>query len=249
MNTVKILASIVIVILLLCGGALWWLAGGSLNEFVKQQIETVGTQVTKQNVTVQAVDIQLTQGAGSILGLNLANPSQYKATHAFTLGEVTLDINLKSLTSSPIVIDAIVIKDPKFFAELTSDGNSNIQDLIDAIDNTSKSEATTTTPEQASSGEETKLSVSKIVLEGTELMVDLSALGNKAHQAVIPSIHLRGVGGEQGLPASQLGTAIVKQALSELWSEAKKVQKEKLMDEAKQSITDKVQKKLTDIFK
>jgi hypothetical protein len=34
-----------------------------------------------------------------------------------------------------------------------------------------------------------------------------------------------------------------------MWSEAKKVQKEKLMDEAKQSITEKVQKKLTDIFK
>lgn len=245
----KILASIVIVVLLLCGGALWWLAGGSLNEFVKNQIETIGTEATGQSVTVQAVDIKLTKGAGSILGLNLANPSQYKESHAFTLGEVTLDISLKSLTSSPIVIDAIIIKDPKFFAELTSEGNSNIQDLIDNLDNKSKSEATAPSSEQASSGEETKISVSKIVLEGTELMVDLSALGNKPHQVVIPSIHLRGVGGEKGLPASQLGIAIAKKALSEMWSEAKKVQKEKLMDEAKQSITDKVQKKLTDLFK
>jgi hypothetical protein len=246
---VKILASIVIVVLLLCGGALWWLAGGSLNEFVKNQIQSIGTEVTGQSVTVDTVDIKLTKGAGSILGLNLANPSQYKAANAFTLGEVTLDISLKSLTSSPIVIDAIVIKDPKFFAELTSEGSSNIQDLIATLDSKSSGEATAPSSEQASSGEETMLSVSKIVLEGTELTVDLSALGNKAHQAVIPSIHLRGVGGEKGLPASQLGTVIAKQALSEMWSEAKKVQKEKLMDEAKQSITEKVQKKLTDIFK
>jgi hypothetical protein len=248
MDTVKILASIVIVVLLLCGGALWFLAGGSLNEFVKQQIETIGSDVTGQTVSVATVDIKLTQGAGSILGLNLTNPEQYKQPQALALGEVTLDINLKSLTKSPIIIDAIIIRDPKFFAEITSDGNSNIQDLIAAIDKSTKTQATATT-ETADGGEETKLSVSKIVLEGTELMVDLSALGNKAHSVVIPSIHLRGVGGKEGLPASQLGSAIAKQALSELWSEAKKVQKDKLVDEAKQTIKDKVQKKLTDLFK
>ena len=66
----KIIASIIVVLLLLSGGALWFLAGGSLNEYVKSQIETVGTQVTEQAVTVKAVDIKLTSGAGSIL----ANP-------------------------------------------------------------------------------------------------------------------------------------------------------------------------------
>ena len=126
MKVVKILASIIIIILLLCGGALWFLAGGSLNEFAKQQIETTGSQVTGQKVTVQKVDIQLMQGAGSILGINLANPAKYKQPHAFTLGEITLDINLESLSKmEPIIIDALIIKNPKAFAEFTSSGNSN----------------------------------------------------------------------------------------------------------------------------
>ena len=245
----KILASIVIVILLLCGGALWFLSGDSLNEFVRQQIEKIGTEVTEQKVVVGAVDIKLTQGSGSILNVDLANPAQYKEPNAFTLGEVTLDINLKSLTESPIVIDAVIIRDPKFFAEITADGQSNIQDLIAAVERQTKQASSTAATPEAKSTNETKLTVNKIVLEGTELMVDLSALGNKAHSVMIPSIHLRGVGGKEGLPADQLGAAIAKQALSQLWSEAKKVQKEKLINEAKDKLKEKVQKKLTDLFK
>lgn len=245
----KVLASIVIVVLLLCGGALWFLAGGSLNEFVKQQIETVGSQVTEQKVTVQAVDIKLSQGAGSILGVNLANPAQYKQKNAFSLGEITLDINLKSLSKEPIIIDALIIKNPKVYAELTSTGGSNFKDLLNAIEKNapiSKGESNTDKPK---SNQEPLLSVRKIILEGTELTVDLSALGNSAHTVTIPAINLDQVGGEQGLPASQLGAAIVKQALTKLWQQTKKVQKDKLMNKAKESLKEKAQKKLTDLFK
>jgi len=249
MKIVKILATIVIVILLLCGGALWFLAGSSLNEYVKQQIETIGTQVTEQSVTVQAVDIKLSQGAGSILGVNLANPTKYQQKKAFSLGEITLDINLESLTKSPIIIDALIIKNPKVFAELTSAGSSNFQDIIKAIEKNTAENGTKSSTEDAKNGQETMLAVKRIILEGTELTVDLSALGNKAHTVTIPSIHLRSIGGKDGLPASQLGAAIVKQALTELWQQTKKIQKDKLVDKAKQSLKEKAQKKLTDLFK
>ena len=86
----KIIASIIVVLLLLSGGALWFLANGSLNEYIKSQIETVGTQVTEQAVTVKAVDIKLTSGAGSILGINLANPETYSQPNALSLNRQRL---------------------------------------------------------------------------------------------------------------------------------------------------------------
>jgi hypothetical protein len=247
---VKIIASILVVILLVCGGALWFLAGGSLNDYVKTQIETVGTQVTEQQVTVKAVDIKLTSGAGSILGINLPNPKGFTQPNAFTLGEVTLDINLESLTSSPIIIDAIVIKSPQAFVQMTQSGGSNIQDLLDAIErNTPKSDATKDSSDQtASSSKEPMIKVSKIVLAGTALSVDLTAFGNKEHTAVLPDIELSNVGGDAGLPASQLGSAIVKQALSKIWKQAKKTQKKKLTDSATEKLKEKAKKKLTDLF-
>tara|TARA_R110000822_G_scaffold72574_6_gene174331 strand:+ start:4482 stop:5219 length:738 start_codon:yes stop_codon:yes gene_type:complete len=244
---VKIIASIIVVLLLLSGGALWFLANGSLNEYIKSQIETVGTQVTEQAVTVKAVDIKLTSGAGSILGINLANPKTYSQPNAFSLAEMTLDINLESLTSSPIIIDAIVIKSPEAFVQFTQTGGSNIQDILDAIErNTPKTETTVEAP--ASDSKEPKVKVSKIILAGTALTLDLSAFGNKEHNATLPDITLNNVGGDAGLPASQLGSEIVKQALSTIWQQAKATQKKKLIDNAKDKLKEKAKKKLTDLF-
>ncbi len=243
----KIIASIIIVLLLLSGGALWFLAGGSLNDYIKNQIETVGSQVTEQAVTVKAVDIKLSTGAGSILGITLANPETYSQPNAFTLGEMTLDINLESLTSSPIIIDAIVIKSPQAFVQFSETGGSNIQDILAAIErNTPKADEAST--DTTASGEEPKIKVSKIILASTALTLDLTAFGNKEHSATLLDITLNNIGGDDGLPASQLGSEIVKQALSKIWQQAKVTQKKKLTDSAKEKLKEKAKKKLTDLF-
>ena len=90
--------------------------------------------------------------------------------------------------------------------------------------------------------------MSKIILAGTALTLDLSAFGNKEHNATLPDITLNNVGGDAGLPASQLGSEIVKQALSTIWQQAKATQKKKLIDNAKDKLKEKAKKKLTDLF-
>ncbi len=242
----KILASLVVIILLACGGALWFLADGSLNDYIKAQIETVGKELTEQTVKVDRVDIQLTKGAGSIYGVNLSNPSKYRYPQAFSLGEITLDINLESLTKEPIVIDALVINQPKAFVEFGKNGESNIKDLLDAIDK--HLPKSTSTQQNTSTQAEPRISVSKIVLAGTALSLDLSDLGNKEHQLTLPDIELRDLGGEQGLPASELGSVVVKEVLSNIWKEAKNAQKKKLKQLAEQKLKDKAKKKLSDLF-
>tara|TARA_R110000737_G_scaffold330814_3_gene346753 strand:+ start:1495 stop:2232 length:738 start_codon:yes stop_codon:yes gene_type:complete len=244
---VKIIASIIVILLLLSGGALWFLAGGSLNDYIKNQIETVGSQVTEQQVTVKAVDIKLTSGAGSILGITLANPKTYSQTNAFVLGEMTLDINLESLTSSPIIIDAIVIKSPQAFVQFTQTGGSNIQDILDAIERNIP-KADDQAGDTTASGEEVKIKVRKIILAGTALTLDLSAFGNKEHSATLTDITLSNIGGDAGLPASQLGSEIIKQALSKIWQQAKATQKKKIADSVKDKLQEKAKKKLTDLF-
>lgn len=247
----KILASIIVILLLLCGGALWFLAQGSLNDYIKNQIESVGSQVTEQSVTVRAVDIQLAQGAGSILDINLANPKTYNQPVAFSLGEMTLDINLESVTSTPIIIDAIVIKSPKAFVEFTKTGGSNIQDILDAIERNIPKGDSAPADTQGNT-EEPKIKVTQIILAGTALTIDLSALGNKEHSATLPDITLNNVGGESGLPASQLGSEIIKQALSKIWQQAKATQKKQLTENAKEKLKEKFEekakKKLSDLF-
>jgi len=229
---------------LLAGGAFWFLAGGALNDLIKAKIEQIGSQVTGQRVAVNSVDVKLFKGVGTIKGIVLANPDKYKAQSAFSLNEVTLGINLASLTTDIIVIDKIIIDSPEAVVEFTETGGSNIQDIIRAINKNSpaaSSEKTSTT----SSTAEPILKVKQFVLAGVALSVDLTSLGNKVHKKTLADIKLTNIGGEKGLPASQLGAEMLKQALSSIGKQAKKEQKKLIKDRVKDKVKDKVKEKLS----
>lgn len=247
----KFLAPIAVVILIICGGSLWFLASGSLNDYVKIQIETVGKNVTEQTVNVKAVNIELTKGAGTIAGIELSSPEGYSYPKTFSLGELTLDINLESLAKrDPIIIDAIKINTPQAFVQLKKDGSSNIKDIIDAINNSlPATENDASKPTEPNNKHEQKISVKKVVLAGTALSVDFSELGNKQHQLTLPNITLTDIGGSKGLPASQLGSVILKESLSNIWKETKKSQKKQLKEDVKNKLKDKAKEKLSELFK
>ncbi|XPF96087.1 hypothetical protein ACM9HF_08785 [Colwellia sp. RE-S-Sl-9] len=238
------LASFVIIILLFCGGALWFLASGSLDDFIKQQIESQGSKITNQTVLVKNVEMKLVKGSGAINGFSLSNPKQYKYPYAFSFETVLLDINIKSLTEDPIVIDEIRINNPQAFVELTQNGSANLSDILDDIEkNLPKNEEEVQQPE-SSSQKEPNIRVSKLILAGTNLSLDLSALGNKEHQITLPDINLTNIGGDNGLPASLLGAEIAKQALSSIWKQAKTEQKRKIKDKIKNKLKEKALDKL-----
>ncbi len=243
------LASLIIIILLACGGALWFLASGSLNDYIKQQIEVVGSNLTAQTVTVANVDIRLSEGAGTINNFNITNPSNFSYPHLFSLETITLDINLKSLADDPIIIDAIIIDSPQAFVEFSQNGSSNIQNVLDAINkNIPKSSKTEKVPKD-NTQTEPNIRVKKLILAGTRLSLDLSKLGNKAHQLTLPDIELTDIGKKSGLPASQLGAEITKQALAAIWKQAKKTQKNKLQANLTDKLKEKALDKLGSFFK
>jgi hypothetical protein len=159
---------------------------------------------------------------------------------------VTLDINLESLTTDLIVIDNIVIDKPQAVVEFTKNGGANIKDLLDTIKKNTASD-TSSKPTKENTSNKTKepiIRVNKFVLAGVALTVDLSKLGNKAHQAVLTDITLTNIGGQNGMPASQLGAELAKQTLSSIWKQAKKQRTNILKDQAKKKLEEKAKEKL-----
>lgn len=242
----KKLAALVLVLLLVCGGALWFLASGQLNDFIKAQIETQGSKITSQQVNVNSVEMKLAEGAGIINGFSLGNPKHYKYKNAFSFDTVVLDINIKSLTEDPIVIDEITINNPQAFVELTNNGKANLKEILDEIE---KNLPKSNEPVKESKTKEPNIRVTKLTLAQTSLSLDLSALGNKEHQVVLRDINLSNIGGTSGLPASQLGAQIAKEALSSIWEQAKKEQKKKIKDKITNKIKEKALDKLNSLFK
>lgn len=257
----KKLIIFIALILAIGGGAFWFLTSDKLNELIAEQIEVQGKKLTEQQVTVNKVDMKLLSGAGTINGLILNNPTGYTTTPLFALNEITLDINIESLAGvsdgKAILIDAIVIDKPEALVEFNESGGSNIQVILDAINkNIPQSAANNTNDSQTDSP---KIRVKKFVLAGVALRVDLTKLGNTTHKKTLPDINLANIGGEDGIPANELGGVMIKKALSAIWKEAKNSQKDILkeqvkakakeeVDKVKAKAEDKVKEKASELF-
>tara|TARA_B110000908_G_scaffold155486_1_gene193707 strand:- start:30 stop:761 length:732 start_codon:yes stop_codon:yes gene_type:complete len=228
---------------LFVGGAYTLLNGDVLNKLIKEQIETQGRALTEQSVNVANVDIKLLEGTGKIHGLVLNNPKSFSSMPAFSLDEITLDIDINSLTSNPIILNKLIINNPNALVEFNEKGRANIQEILAAI---KKNLPPSSEPIVSNDGEvEPRIMVKKFVLAGVVLNVDLTKLGNTTHSKTLPDITLMNIGGDTGLPADELGGELLKQALSTILKSAKKQQKEVVKDKLKEKVKDKI----SDLFK
>ncbi len=225
------LAAFALSILLISGAALWFLAPDAFNEFIKEQIETIGSKTTEQTVTVDKVDFRLTKGAAAIYGLSITNPKGYQQKYAFSLDTIELDIDISSLTEEPIIVEKFIIKNAKAFVEFTKSGQSNFQEILKAINK--QLPASDSKTDESSTKPEPKIKINQLILSGIGLTLDLQQLGLQAYQETLPSIDLGNVGGKTGLPASKLGIEIGKKILDSIWQQAKTVQKDKLAEKLK----------------
>lgn len=244
----KIILFVLVFILVVSGGAVWFLNSDKLNSLIAQQIAVQGNKFTEQEVSVKKVDMQLLHGAGTIHGLTLHNPKPFSATPAFSLNKTTLDINIESLATASnggaIIIDELVIDKPEALVEFNETGGSNIQVILDAINRNLPASSTANTANTESGGSDPKVRVKNFVLAGVSLSVDLTKLGNKIHKKTLTDIKLTNIGGDTGLPASELGGVLLKRALSAIWKSAKKEQEELIKDKVK----DKVKNKAADLL-
>ncbi|NMP17299.1 hypothetical protein [Thalassotalea sp. Y01] len=245
MNKLAIVAA---TLLLIFGGVLWFLASVDWNGFIRSQIEIVGSKLTENTVTVDKVDLKLTEGFGGIYGIAFNNPSKYQQKNAFYLGEVSLDIDLKTITKQPIVLESVKLIDPQVFVEFEKDGSNNISDLMKIInskfDKNGQPNEDVQTDRPAKQGEEKRIAISNLELAGIALTLDLTKVNGKTMDVEIPASKLGNIGGSEGLPASQIGAVVAKEVFSQISKETKK-QFEKA---AKQQLKDKVEKETKGFF-
>lgn len=232
----KIVIALVAVLLVGGGVAVGYYFLSNLNSLVAGAIEKHGSQVTDTQVGVSGVDISLSEGRGSITGLRVANPDGYAARDVFSLGNITLDIDLGSVREDPIVIDEIRVQAPVINAELTKTGSSNIDELRKRVQ-----AYTSGSSSSGSSKEEKKIRIEKFVFEEGLVVVDASAIGIEKKEIALPEIHLTNVGGSGGAPADEIAkiivTTVAKNVSSEIASsEIDRLIKKKLGGE---SLTDK----------
>ena len=150
----------------------------SLDSIVKEAIQTYGSEVTQTKVSVADVKISLTSGEGSISGLNIGNPAGFSDPELFKLGKISVKIDTDTVTQNPVVIDEIIIQSPSVSYEINKDGDSNAEILKKNVAKaTGGSDSSSSGAASEPSGEEVKLIIRKLVIEGGKAKVKIAALG------------------------------------------------------------------------
>jgi uncharacterized protein involved in outer membrane biogenesis len=188
----------------------------NLNSFVAKAIEKNGSKVTQTSVRVSGVDISLRDGRGSIKGLRIASPDGFDARTAFSLDDIVVEIDVKSVREDPVVIEEIRIQAPFVNAEITKTGVSNIDELRKRVQAYTAGAA----GESGESGGRTKrIRIERFVFEKGSVEVDASALGLEKRTIVLPEIRLDDVGGTNGAPPDEIARIILKAIAGKVTSE------------------------------
>ncbi len=200
-----------ITIVVLAGiGALVFLAS-SLDSIVKQMIERTGSELTGTSVRLDSAEIDLGSGRGTLRGLRVANPDGFSSADVFSLGEITLEIDLGTLTKDPVVIRTVRIDAPEARVEVDANGRTNV-DVIRRHLKEAGSAGSSGESGGGGSGESSdapRLRIQSFTFENGQVTSDTSALGGKERTQALPALRLRDVGGSAGAAPAEIGEDIL----------------------------------------
>lgn len=244
------------VIAIVLGALLWWL-GANLDGIVKKVIEDVGTDVTQTSVGVSGVGIKLLDGKAAISGLSVANPPGFSGSNIFTLDKVSVEIDIKSVNSNPIIINEILVRQPQVFYEMNKDRTSNLDVLKKNVASYSASSSSSSSPSDADKeaatgekGEELKLIIKKLNFEGGHLSAVSALAPDKKIEADLPAFQMNNLGQSTGGATSdQIAKQIMDRLVKQAVDVAAKAGVDQLTDELKQKGKEALDEKVGDTLK
>jgi len=176
----------------------------NLDSIVKEAIQTYGSEATKTTVSVADVKLDLAEGKATISGLKVGNPAGFTDPYIFELGMISTNIDTSTINQNPIVIDEIIIKAPAVVYEINSEGVSNVdvlkKSLASGSGSSGKSSSTSSaySSDDSKAGEELKMVIRKLIVEGTSARVRIAALGGMEQTVKLPRIVMTDVGKKSG---------------------------------------------------
>ena len=178
-----------------------------LDAIVQGAIERRGSEITGTPVQVEEVEVHLASGHATLRGVSIANPPGFKTPDALTLNEVQVGLDLRSLLSGPLVLDAVRVVEPHVFYEVGADGTANIDVIrrnVEALRKAGKEKPpANATPgakprRRASDGGGRKLIIHLLQMTEGQVTIDAAATGGSARTESLPAFDLTAIGVKQG---------------------------------------------------
>lgn len=179
-----------------------------LDGIVKKGVETVGPQIVKVPITLDAVHIGLATGSAKVKGLVVGNPAGYKTPYAISVGVAAVGVNPFSILSDKIVIRSVHVESPEICFEGNPLGKNNLGEIMESVNAIAKSGGPPATGQTTKPAQ--KLEVDDFLISGAKVHVTLTGMGGKELTLPLPPIHLTDLGkGTDGLTPADLTRAVL----------------------------------------
>jgi len=189
-------------------------AGFFLNPIVKKSVETIGPEITKTAITLDAVDLSLLTGSAKVKGLVVGNPEGYKTPQAISVGTISVSVNPFSVLSGKIVVRSVIVESPEITFEGGLSGN-NLSKILDNVNGTAQKGGPVSTNAAGQAKPAKKIEVDNLLITGAKIHVLLTELGGKETVIDLPEIHLTNLGkGTDGLTATDLTRRVLDEIVS-----------------------------------
>lgn len=187
----KLLLGIALLVLIGIAGGVWWLYS-SLDSQVAAAIRTYGPEITGVPVSLSSVKIGLADGSAALRGLVVGNPAGFKTEHALSLGEISMKLDIGSLTKDVILIKEISIIKPDVTYEFAA-GGSNLAAIQRNIDRyVADHLGGTSTSKGTEPGK--KLIIEHVYIKSGTTTVSANILNGEAVSVPLPDLHLKDIG-------------------------------------------------------
>jgi hypothetical protein len=233
-----------LLVLVIAGGA-WYILSGA-GDFIRAQIEQQGGKYLGSAVSVVNVDLALTDGRMTISDLRVKNPQGFSTEDAFSVGAITLDLG--EVLNEPYVVQTVSINAPEILYEVDASGQSNLMALKKNLAANLPKTADQATSE-SEAGANPLVIVENVTVSNVRLKFNFEKLptgelkiDTKAYEVTLPTFNAGPIGQPNGMPADQVGVAVVNAMIDNVIAAAKAEAKKRLADEAKKKVEEELEK-------
>jgi len=189
----KLILGVLIALLLIVviGMMVLMLYGGSI---IKKAVNTVGPDILGVPVTLQEAQFSLTKGRLQLTGLHVGNPKGFKTAALCDVGQIEVEVDLKSLLTDTIVIRRILVKEPQITYEQGLRGN-NLGALLEQMGGDKEA-----TPAPAAKDAEpgTKVVIDELTISGGKVKLSVTAAMGVSAPIALTTVSMKNIGREGG---------------------------------------------------
>ncbi|MBR0458625.1 MAG: hypothetical protein IJJ26_05275 [Victivallales bacterium] len=189
-----------------------------LDSIIKTGIEQVGSKVTKCDIKVQDVSISLLRGKVKITNLVVGNPEGFKTESAFSLGLVSVDMDMGTIFSDKLVIEDITVMAPEITYELAplkltsnlGQIQKNVEDFLPANED-DKDEKKEKKEKEEKPGK--KVVINHVLVQDGKIRLSATIAQGHALPVPLPKVEMNDIGKEKEVTTAEATASVLSKTL------------------------------------